>query len=102
MKKDLHPNYNKKITITCACGNSFVAGSTVSDINVDICSKCHPFYTGEEKFVDTEGRVDKFKRKQKTAEAARIKNIKKIKEKIQRQQERTSAAKSLKEMIKSL
>ena len=59
MKANLHPTYHQA-TVTCACGNSFSVGSTVADLRVDICSKCHPFFTGEQRFVDTLGRVDKF------------------------------------------
>lgn len=102
MKKDTHPKYNKKTVVTCACGNTFVVGSTLDSITVDLCSKCHPFYTGEEKFVDTEGRVDKFNRKKQIADAARKKKIKAIKKKIERQKERETATKSLKDMLKSL
>ena len=59
MKANLHPTYHQA-KATCACGNSFVVGSTVADLRIDICSKCHPFYTGEQPFVDILGRVDKF------------------------------------------
>jgi large subunit ribosomal protein L31 len=60
MKKDIHPEY-KESTVTCACGNSFKIGSTQEKIEVEVCSACHPFYTGEEKVLDTAGRVEKFK-----------------------------------------
>lgn len=63
MKKDIHPIYHENITVTCACGNSFQTGSTMKEMNVEICSNCHPFYTGKQKLVDTTGRVEKFKRK---------------------------------------
>lgn len=62
MKEGLHPNY-KPTTITCACGATWETGSTKEDIHVEVCSKCHPFYTGKQKLVDTSGRVDKFNRK---------------------------------------
>ena len=63
MKKDIHPEYNE-ITVTCACGASFDTRSTTGrNLQVDICSSCHPFYTGKQKFVDTAGRVEKFQRK---------------------------------------
>ena len=64
MKKNIHPDYNT-LTVTCACGNSFETKSTVKKIDLEICSQCHPFFTGQQKFVDTAGRVDKFKRKYK-------------------------------------
>ena len=62
MKKDIHPKYDVA-QVTCACGNVFTTRSTVPKINVEICSACHPFYTGKQKFVDSEGRVDRFNRK---------------------------------------
>ena len=62
MKKDIHPNYGK-VNVRCACGNEFETGSTSKDITVEICSNCHPFYTGKQKLVDSGGRVDKFKKK---------------------------------------
>jgi large subunit ribosomal protein L31 len=62
MKADLHPKYYRA-TISCACGETFEAGSTSEAIKVEICSKCHPFFTGKQKFVDTGGRVERFKRK---------------------------------------
>lgn len=64
MKEKIHPDYHK-VTIECACGNSFVSGSTAKGdvIKVEICSKCHPFYTGKQKVVDSGGRVDKFNKK---------------------------------------
>ncbi len=62
MKKDIHPKY-LQTSVTCACGETFTTGSTRENIRVEICSKCHPLYTGQRKFVDAEGRVQKFARK---------------------------------------
>ena len=63
MKADIHPKY-EEITVTCSCGNSFQTRSTVDkELHLDVCSKCHPFYTGQQKMLDTAGRVDKFRRK---------------------------------------
>ncbi len=62
MKENIHPQYKKSV-VTCACGNTFETRSTIGDIKVEICSACHPFFTGIQKFVDTDGRVDKFKKK---------------------------------------
>ncbi len=62
MKQDLHPKYYRT-TVTCACGESFETGSTSELLKVEICSKCHPFFTGKQKFVDSGGRVERFKRK---------------------------------------
>jgi len=63
MKKDIHPKYYEKARVTCACGNTFEAGSTKEYMEVEICSKCHPFYSGKEKMIDTMGRVEKFKKR---------------------------------------
>ena len=62
MKKDKHPDY-KRATVTCACGNTFETGSTKEDLRVEICSQCHPFFTGKQKLVDSGGRVERFNRK---------------------------------------
>ena len=62
MKTDIHPNY-KKITATCACGAEFELGSVLDEIKVEICSACHPFFTGKQKLVDTAGRIEKFKQR---------------------------------------
>lgn len=62
MKKDIQPDY-KRVTVTCACGNTFETGSVDDEIRIEICSECHPFFTGKQKFVDKGGRVDKFKKK---------------------------------------
>ena len=62
MKNDLHPKYDEA-TITCACGNVLQTRSTHDNMHVNICSACHPFYTGKAKFIDTEGRIDKFRRR---------------------------------------
>ena len=61
MKKDIHPKYYPQAKVTCACGNSFTVGSTLPEIHVEICSLCHPFYTGKQKLLDTARRVEKFK-----------------------------------------
>ncbi|MGC4029192.1 MAG: 50S ribosomal protein L31 [Steroidobacteraceae bacterium] len=73
MKAETHPAY-AEITVVCSCGHTFKTGSTLGhDLNLDVCSACHPFYTGKQKIVDTAGRVDKFRRKYaaKSAPAAR-------------------------------
>ena len=62
MKKDIHPEY-EETNITCACGNVINTRSTKKDIKVEVCSKCHPFYTGKQKLMDTGGRVDRFKKR---------------------------------------
>lgn len=62
MKEGIHPRYTRA-TIRCACGNEFTTRSTVGDMNIEICAKCHPFFTGRQKLIDTAGRVDKFMKK---------------------------------------
>ncbi|NLC69071.1 MAG: 50S ribosomal protein L31 [Clostridiaceae bacterium] len=62
MKEGIHPKYGEAV-VRCACGETFTTGSTKSELRVEICSKCHPFFTGKQKFVDTAGRVEKFKKK---------------------------------------
>lgn len=62
MKKDIHPEYHK-VTVKCACGNEFETGSTSDNLRVEICSECHPFYTGRQRFTDAGGRVERFKKK---------------------------------------
>lgn len=94
MKANLHPAY-QQTTVTCACGNTFTTGSTVKDLHVDICSKCHPFYTGEQRFVDTLGRVDKFMARRRAA-SAMPKSTRKNKK---NQPEAKQKALTLKEML---
>lgn len=80
MKPEIHPEYHEGVKVACSCGNSFVTGSTLPAINVEICSSCHPFYTGQQKLIDTAGRVDKFQaRMSKQAEAAAGRKGKKAK-----------------------
>jgi len=76
MKSEIHPTYYEKAKVTCSCGNSFTVGSTTAEIGVEICSKCHPFFTGQEKMLDTAGRIDKFKARQAKAASA-VKTVKK-------------------------
>ncbi len=64
MRSDIHPKYND-VNVTCSCGNTFTTGSTYGkeELHIDVCSQCHPFYTGKQKIVDTAGQVDKFNRR---------------------------------------
>jgi large subunit ribosomal protein L31 len=78
MKKDIHPAYFPKAKAVCACGSVYEVGSTKEKIDVEICSHCHPFYTGKENILDTAGRVDRFK-KRTVASAAKKASIKKAK-----------------------
>ncbi len=70
MKKDIHPTYFPEAKVICACGNTFTVGATKREIRVEICSKCHPVYTGEEKLIDIAGRVEKFKARREKASVA--------------------------------
>ncbi|MBE0431331.1 MAG: 50S ribosomal protein L31 [Dehalococcoidia bacterium] len=63
MKDKIHPKYNEEAKISCLCGNTFTAGSTKPEIRVEVCGKCHPFYTGEQRIVDSMGRVERFKKR---------------------------------------
>lgn len=63
MKDGIHPQYHLDATVTCVCGNTFQTGSSQKELRVDICSACHPFFTGKQKLLDTEGRIDRFRRK---------------------------------------
>jgi large subunit ribosomal protein L31 len=91
MKTELHPTYFSQAKVVCACGNKFTTGATVAEIKLEICSQCHPYFTGREKLVDTEGRVDKFQRrmaskvvpKTKKAEAPRESRPSSLKEMLQ-------------------
>jgi len=73
MKKDIHPKYFDQAQVICACGNKFTVGSTKEKIDVEICSACHPFFTGQEKVMDTAGRVEKFKTRMSKATGAKPK-----------------------------
>ncbi len=95
MKSNIHPTWYNDSVVTCSCGNTFTTGSIEPTLKVDICSKCHPFFTGEMRFVDEQGRVEKFQ--QKMEKAAKFKAGKKAKAKDKAQ--KSQAPKSLKEML---
>ncbi len=63
MKEKIHPKYYSDAVVTCSCGNTFTTGSTRPSLKVELCSACHPFYTGEKRMVDTAGRIDKFRQR---------------------------------------
>jgi large subunit ribosomal protein L31 len=63
VKPEIHPNYYPNAVVTCACGNTFMTGSTRPELRVEICSNCHPFYTGQQRIVDTAGQVERFQRR---------------------------------------
>ena len=76
MKRDIHPKYFEKAKVTCSCGNTFEVGSTEPELHVEVCSACHPFYTGTAKFIDTAGRVDKFQARVRKAKEMQVKKTK--------------------------
>lgn len=101
MNKDIQPQVNMNVTVKCACGNTFVTQSTSGDFMVEICSACHPFYTGQMKFVDTEGRIKKFEKKLQESQAKRQKFESKKKTKGKSKKGNTlSAQPSLKDLLK--
>jgi large subunit ribosomal protein L31 len=94
MQQKIHPKWYPEAVVTCSCGNTFTTGSTKPEIKVDICSACHPFFTGEMKFVDVQGRVEKFRAKWQQAQSYRA-SVKAKKQKTQKPQE----VRSLKDML---
>jgi len=75
MKKNIHPTYHKKAKIICSCGMEYEVGSTVKEMHIEICSHCHPFYTGRQKLVDTEGRLEQYRKRAKKTEELKRKNL---------------------------
>ena len=104
MKKDIHPQVYTDCVVTCACGNKFTVGSTVPEMSVEVCSACHPFYTGQMKYVDTAGRVDAFRNKQTKASAKRLskteKRKKKKEDRIKRELDRPDTLEELRKRVK--
>jgi large subunit ribosomal protein L31 len=92
MKAKIHPTWYENAKVTCACGNTFTVGAAMPEINVEVCNACHPFYTGQMKYVDTAGRVDAFNARQSQAstkamsktEKRRLKREKKIQKELER------------------
>jgi large subunit ribosomal protein L31 len=101
MKPDIHPTWYNDAVVTCTCGNTFKTGSAKKTIEVDICASCHPFFTGEMKFVDTQGRVEKFRAKQATAQKTLSKLKAKREAKKAAEKREQESPKSLKEMLMS-
>lgn len=97
MKANIHPQYYPDAQVVCACGNVFTVGSTKQQIHVELCYQCHPFYTGQQKFVDTVGNIEKFKTRQ---QAAAVKQATLKAKKVQKQQD-DQAPKTLREMLQA-
>ena len=101
MKKDIHPEYHIA-TVTCSCGNSFQTGSTKAEIRVELCSACHPFFTGKQKIIDTAGKVEKFKKRMEAKKDNLVsKKEKRLLKRKQRLIEEISRPTSLDEVRKS-
>ncbi|MCA9307937.1 50S ribosomal protein L31 [candidate division WWE3 bacterium] len=101
MKQGIHPKINTDVVVTCACGNTFVTASTQDKITLDICSACHPFYTGTQKLIDTEGRIDKFEKKRQMAQQSKLANKKTKSQETQQDNETTQTGPqpTLKELL---
>lgn len=95
MKASVHPPYFEEAQVICACGNKFTIGSTQEIVRVELCSKCHPFYTGEQRFVDTASRIQKYQKKQEVAKQYMTTKVKKV----EKQKEKESGPKTLREML---
>ncbi len=106
MKKKIHPKFNNKIKVTCSCGNTFYTGSTEDEIETELCSKCHPFFTGKQRIVDTENLVAKFEERKKVAKKSSYKSkrekMKARKAKKTKQKRDAEKAPTLKDMLKKL
>ena len=85
MKPNIHPQFNTAVVVTCACGKTFTTGSTAVSLHTEVCSQCHPFYTGKQKLLDTAGSIDKFKKRKQAAVAiqatAKVKKTRKVRAK---------------------
>ncbi len=95
MKQALHPQYFDQAQVICVCGHKWTTGSTQEVIHVELCSNCHPFYTGEQRFVDTASRIQKFQTRTETAKKYQVVN----KEKKEAQRKQAEAPKTLREML---
>lgn len=95
MKANIHPQYFEEAQVICVCGNRFTVGSTKDTIHIELCNKCHPFYTGETKFVDSASRIDKFTQRQTAGQQYKVTKAKKVEEKKRKDNE----PKSLREML---
>ena len=105
MRAKIHPKWHEKAQVKCACGNTFTVGSTIPAIQVEVCSACHPFYTGQMKYVDTAGRVDAFKSKQSKAKDKLLSKTQKRKlkkeKKIRKELNRPDSLAELRKQIKA-
>jgi|SRR3989344_1239512 len=99
MKANIHPNWFSEAKVTCACGNTFVTGSTVENIRVELCSACHPFFTGAQKFVDTLGTVERFQKKSEEAKVKRAERARALENRKAKFEESRKEKPSLKDLL---
>ncbi|OGE39314.1 50S ribosomal protein L31 [Candidatus Daviesbacteria bacterium RIFCSPHIGHO2_12_FULL_37_11] len=99
MKANIHPNWFSEAKVTCACGNTFVTGSTVENIRVELCSACHPFFTGAQKFVDTLGTVERFQKKSEEAKVKRAERARVLENRKAKFEESRKEKPSLKDLL---
>lgn len=99
MKQGIHPQWFPEARVTCACGAGFITGSTLQEIRVEICSKCHPFFTGAQKFVDTLGTVERFQKKQEEAKVKKRERAKIVQAKREKFEEQKREKPTLKELL---
>ena len=99
MKANIHPSWHTDTKVTCACGASFTTGSTLPEIRVEICSNCHPFYTGDQKFVDTLGQVDRFVKKVETSKIKQLERAKILETRKSKVQQKKADRPSLKDLL---
>ena len=99
VKANIHPTWYQEAKVTCACGNTFITGSTLPEIRVEICSNCHPFFTGQQKFVDTLGQVERFSQKREAAKTRQAERQIADKAKKTRYEEARKDKPTLKELL---
>ncbi len=106
MKKDIHPKYSHNVKVTCSCGNTFETGSTLEEIMTELCSSCHPFYTGEQKIVDTDNLVSKFQERaeksNKISFRSKKEKMEKRRSRMEKKEEQRGAPLTLKDMLANI
>lgn len=99
MKANIHPNWNPEAKVSCACGNVFTTGSILPEIRVEICSNCHPFFTGQQKFVDSLGQVDRFIKRTEVSKVKQVERRKIMEARKSKVEKRTTERPSLKDLL---
>lgn len=99
MKNSIHPTWYKEAKVTCVCGNTFTTGSTMPEIRVEICAKCHPFFTGTQKLLDSKGQVDRFEKFKAAAEVKKAERAQIVERRASKESTKTSEKPSLKELL---